>query len=269
MLHVTKGGVKMTPPRVASFHVIDFSNRISANMSEANNDRFNAEAAAWDSNPDIHLASSLALKAIQTHIPALQSLNVLEIGCGTGVLSLLIAPHVRSLTAVDVAEGMISALKLKLAKPDAPQNILPVYAMLEDPDDERIRPDPLSKEVGRPRRFDLVISHLVLHHIPALPEVLTTMYGCLKSGGGVALTDFEDFGPEARKFHPEAKMTGVERHGISRKAMKGLLSDAGFVDVKVETAFEMEKDIEVKPGEGVVKGHKMTFPFLICTGKKA
>jgi hypothetical protein len=49
----------------------------------------------------------------------------------------------------------------------------------------------------------------------------------LKKGGSVALTDFEDFGPGAKRFHPKAKMDGVERHGIKRDWMTGLMEKVG------------------------------------------
>jgi SAM-dependent methyltransferase len=248
-------------------------------MTSANNTRFNAEAAAWDSNPSVLLASDRAHKAILERLPGRDTtslLDVLEIGCGTGILSLAIAPSFRSVTAVDAAEGMIAALQAKLdAEGCATNSVRPVHAMLEDPDDERLRPDAaagsriddISKAAFEPRRFDLVVSHLVLHHIPDLLPVLRTMFGCLKPDGQVMLTDFEDFGPEARRFHPESKMDGVERHGIKRTDMEALLLQAGFVDVRIETAFEMDKAVETKPGSGV-NGPTMTFPFLICIGKK-
>lgn len=241
------------------------------------NERFNAEAASWDSNPSVHEASTLALKSILEHLPDLKTTNnfdVLEIGCGTGLLSFKIAPYVRSLTAVDPAQGMIDAFNAKLAaRPDV-RNILPICAELSDPYDGRIRIDPLNSDLVQnlpTRRFDLIISHLVLHHIPSLEDTFNVMYGCLKKGGKVALTDFEDFGPEAKRFHPEAKMEGVMRHGIHRERVMGLLKAAGFVDVKVETAFEMEKWVEASPGAGVIKGEggtKMKFPFIICMGMK-
>src|SRR5271156_2297249 len=59
------------------------------------NDRFNAEAAAWDSNPLVHQASKAAFEAIMARFPQLQltgesagedGFDVLEIGCGTGLL---------------------------------------------------------------------------------------------------------------------------------------------------------------------------------------
>jgi len=172
-------------------------------MDTKGNNRFNVEAAAWDTNPTVHTASALALESILTHFPTLKedskSLDVLEIGCGTGLLTLGLAGYVRSVTAVDQAQGMIDALKLKLETKPEVGNVLPVFALLTDPNDERMRIDPIGREEVVGRRFDLIVSHLVLHHIPSLEEVFKTMNGCLKSGGSVALTDFEDFGPEARR----------------------------------------------------------------------
>jgi SAM-dependent methyltransferase len=252
------------------------------------NNRFNAEAQNWDSNPSVLRATELAHEAYLSRLglPASESTvatyDVLEIGCGTGLLSLRLAPAVRSLTAVDAAEGMISVLRSKLSSSSPAEsqkikikNVLPVAAMLTSPDDPRIQIDPLTGNPVINRRFDLVLSHLVLHHIADLESLFKTMHGCLKPGGRVMVTDFEDFGPAARRFHPEAKMEGVERHGIQRGAMRELLAGSGFRGVRVETAFEMEKAVERVPGEegvevGVEGGdaEKMVFPFLICEGTR-
>lgn len=226
------------------------------------NERFDKEAAQWDSNPFTVASSKHALGALLKNVPRLQSegkkLDVLEIGCGTGLLSLLVAPYVHSLTAVDVSTGMIKALEAKLAANPSISNVEPVRVLLENPDDPRIQ-NPLV-EGQSPKRFDLILSHLVLHHIPSLSDVFKTMYGCLKPGGEVALTDFENFGPDAQNFHPKHKMEGVERHGIGRQEMEGLLKESGFRDVRIDEGFKMEKTIE---GGGL-----MEFPFLICMAKK-
>ncbi|KAK8044526.1 hypothetical protein PG993_004550 [Apiospora rasikravindrae] len=291
-----------------------------------NNARFNAEAAAWDSNPFIQAMSAEAWRAVQHHVTCFRDSSdaagpaarpdVLEIGCGTGTLSLLVAPHARLLVAVDAAEGMVEVLRAKLAdhaqankadedaegesgenrqkekeKSRMPKkdfrNVVPICVMLEDPEDpnlppgtqqqEQQEPEPEQEAGGRPDRikFDLVLSHLVLHHIPDMAPVLRTMLGCLKPGGAVALTDFEDFGPAARKFHPEGKMDGVERHGIEKTRMRQLMREVGFADVRVEVAWTARKSVEKFPGEfgskaegGEGMGEDMEFPFLICTGKR-
>lgn len=199
---------------------------------------------------------------------------MLELGCGTGLMSLLVAPSVRRLVAVDAADGMIAVLKGKLARPDAPRNVEAVAVMLEDPEDGLLPPADADADVaGAPRlKFDLITSHLVMHHIPDLQSVLRTMLGCLKPGGMVALTDFEDFGPDARRFHPAGKMDGVVRHGINRAWMEALMRDVGFVDVRVDIAWEHQKLVERHPGqfdkEDKDKGEMMTFPFVICLGKR-
>lgn len=254
----------------------------AANVYGAGNERFNADAAAWDSNPFVHAMSLEAWKAIQAFVPSLfpgaggeaGRPDVLEIGCGTGLLSLETARAANRLVAVDAAEGMIEVLSLKLVKSGAPKNIIPLAILLEDPEDKRLPPADDADPSGPRLKFDLITSHLVLHHIPDLQKVLKTMLGCLKEGGSVALTDFEDFGPEARRFHPEAKMDGVQRHGIGRVWIAGLMREVGFRDVRVEVGWEHEKIVERysgefkgrKPGEG--QGELMKFSYVVCLGKK-
>ncbi|KAJ9303419.1 hypothetical protein DTO027B5_8929 [Paecilomyces variotii] len=251
-------------------------------MGSTGNDRFNEEAATWDSDPTVNKASEEAFKAIVDTFPQLRqngekTIDVLEIGCGTGLLSLRIAPLVRSLVAVDAAPGMIAALESKLRDPSAPKNITPLALLLTDPSDRNLPPQSSSNPEGPRRQFHLILSHLVLHHIPDLRETLQTMYDCLLPEGSVALTDFEDFGPEARRFHPESKVEGVERHGIHAESFAQLMREVGFVDVDVRPKWKVIKDVERFPGEWGSKKpsgegvtlEKMEFPFLLCRGKKA
>ena len=246
----------------------------------AGNGRFNTEAAEWDSNPGLHLLSSEGYKAILARVPGLsirsQKCNVLEIGCGTGLLTLMLAPHAKSITAVDAAHGMVAVLEEKLKKSDAPKNVVPVCELLENPEDPALPPADASKPSGARQKYDVIVSHLVLHHIPDLRGVLTTMYGCLNQGGCIALTDFEDFGPDAHKFHSKKRMQGVARHGANVQSVEALLRDIGFIDVKCEVAWNMRKKVEKwegefdapdgkpKKGQGVV----MNFPFLLIYGRK-
>ncbi|KAH7305887.1 S-adenosyl-L-methionine-dependent methyltransferase [Stachybotrys elegans] len=250
-----------------------------ATQQTTGNQRFDAEAAAWDSKPFVHAMSLEAWKAIQANVPTVfsnlgQRPDILEIGCGTGLLSLEAAPASNRLVAIDASQGMIAVLKSKLEKPGTPENIEPIAVLLQDPEDMSLPPADESKPDGPRLKFDLVLSHLVLHHIADLKKVLTTMLGCLKEGGMVALTDFEDFGPDARRFHPESKMDGVERHGIPRKWMAELMQDVGFKDVITKVAWEHSKMVEKYPGEfgggapSEGQGELMTFPYIICLGRK-
>ncbi|KAJ9655583.1 hypothetical protein H2198_005584 [Neophaeococcomyces mojaviensis] len=251
----------------------------SSLSSHQGNERFNKEAAAWDSNPFVHQMSAEAAKALEKYIPGLGgnstgNLDVLELGCGTGLLSFMIAPKVHEVVAVDAAQGMIDVLETKIRKSDT-KNIVPVCVLLEDPEDPSLPPADRNDPTGPRQKYDLITSHLVLHHIPDLKSVLKTMLACLKPGGMVGLTDFEDFGPEAKRFHPESKMAGVERHGINAEWITDLMQEVGFQNVQVKVAWEHEKRVERWPGEfkpgvpiGQDQGEKMNFTYLLCMGQR-
>jgi 2-polyprenyl-3-methyl-5-hydroxy-6-metoxy-1,4-benzoquinol methylase len=258
------------------------------------NERFNNEAMFWDSNPFVQTASKHACEALLKRFPALSkenpSLDILEIGCGTGLLTFLMAPYARSITAVDASHGMIDVLKQKIEKGGV-GNVEGVCVLLEDPEDEALPPSqedealPPSQEAdpqavakgekaGR-MKFDLITSHLVLHHIPDLDGLLKTLLGFLKKNGSIAVTDFEFEGAQSRCFHPKSKMDGVERDGIGREEMEVLMREVGYIDVKVEVGWSMEKRVERWEGEfgnngkgDEDEGMIRQFPFVVCMGRR-
>lgn len=189
------------------------------------------------------------------------------------------------------------------------EKITPLCLLLEDPEDARLPPaeDEDDEEEGdgddegsgarARKKFDLVTSHLVLHHIADVRGVLATMRGCLRPGSGeVALTDYADFGPDARRFHPEARMGGVEHpRGIGPRWLEGVMREVGLAGASVDgAAWTMEKEVERWPGEwggldgGEMKRGRRTpgegegegeggegdapevmgFPFLLARGKR-
>lgn len=180
----------------------------------------------------------------------------------------------RSLIGVDTSTGMLDAFDQKIASlPDSsPANLAAVNVLVQDADDVHIQGAAAALATRRgesghdlPYRFDLVVSHLTLHHIPSLPDIITTLYKCLKPDGMIALTDYEDFGEEAIAFHPVAKREGVERHGVKRAEIEEIIDGVGFNEVKVEQAWTMRKEVEAEDGK---PAQEKEFPFLICLGKR-
>jgi 2-polyprenyl-3-methyl-5-hydroxy-6-metoxy-1,4-benzoquinol methylase len=203
-------------------------------------------------------------------------LSVLEIGCGTGVLSLQLLPYVKSILAIDVSHPMIQILRLKIAALSSladRKKITPLCLYLEDAEDPHLPPGPDGKRM----KFDMVTGHLLLHHVADHESLLRTMHGCLKPGGRIALTDFEDIGPQARLFHPEGKMGDVEHdRGIDAEVLARLMETVGFEDVSVEVAWTMSKEVEDYPGQWGPKAlqrpetaEAMDFSFLLCTARKS
>jgi len=77
----------------------------------------------------------------------LHTWDVLEIGCGTGLLSTFIAPQVGSLLGVDTSKGMIDVFNTKTrAHPNMSGRVM----LLESP------------EQLEGKKFDLVTSNLLL-----------------------------------------------------------------------------------------------------------
>ncbi|KAF2106242.1 S-adenosyl-L-methionine-dependent methyltransferase [Lophiotrema nucula] len=253
---------------------------MASSALEVNNQRFNEEAAAWDGNKKHVESVEKAFEAIKRFVPAFndgssKELDVLEIGCGTGLLSFLLAPHVRSLVGVDTSDGMISAFNQKvgaLSDPDQ-ANLAAVNVLVQEADDVHVQGAAAALATRRgesghdaPYRFDLIVSHLTLHHIPSMPAIFATLFQCLKPGGKIALTDYDDYGPEAMAFHPKSKRPGVERHGIKKEEIEMIIDGTGFNEVKVEQAFVLRKEVEAEDGK---PAREMDFPFLICLGQRS
>lgn len=100
-----------------------------------------------------------------------------------------------------------------------------------------------------------------------MPPTLSCLASTLNPGGHAVLCDFSSSPSHAPGFHPRFKWEEVERHGVDAGELKGMMEEAGFVDVSVEVGFEMDKEVEEEwreEGEGT----KRTFPFLVAVGRK-
>lgn len=69
-------------------------------------------ATEWEANPATTQFSDLVFAELQA-LHSLQGANVLDFGCGTGLLSQQMAPLVRSIVALDASEAMIEELDKK------------------------------------------------------------------------------------------------------------------------------------------------------------
>ena len=69
---------------------------------------FNKASETWDDNPTrIELARAIA-DAVLRKIPISKDMDVLDYGAGTGLVTLALQPHVKSITAADSSQGMLA-----------------------------------------------------------------------------------------------------------------------------------------------------------------
>ncbi|MGA2161087.1 MAG: class I SAM-dependent methyltransferase [Methanoregula sp.] len=202
---------------------------------------FDAESATWDENPGrVKMAHEVA-RAILGAIKPGPATDVLDFGCGTGLLSLALQPHVRTITTVDSSQGMLDVLDKKI-KAQGLKNVRTRRVDLEQG----------NKLTGT---FDLAVSSMTFHHIRDTGMLLDRIAGVLRPAGRIAVADLDS---DEGKFHDSNE--GVFHSGFDRHTMMKLFEAAGFVSVRNRTAAIMQK-----PGpDGVMR----TFTVFLMTGEK-
>lgn len=141
---------------------------------EANVD-WDAEAPTFDEEADHGLRDPEIRRAwadrLRGWLPAAAA-DVLDLGCGTGTLSLLAAEQGHRVTGVDLSPAMIDLARAKLAGRDA--------AFLVG--------DAAAPPVGE-QRYDVVLVRHVLWTLPDPARVLRHWRGLLRPGGRLVLIE--------------------------------------------------------------------------------
>lgn len=185
------------------------------------NDLFREKAQDWDSRDMVRQISIGVGTAILENVELTESMQVMDFGAGTGLVSTHVAPHVSSITAVDISEAMLEKLSSK------PELEGKVNIRCQD-----ILAQPLAE------KFDLIISAMAMHHVEDTDQLIQSLAGHLHKGGRVALADLDQ---EDGTFHP-ADVQGVFHHGFSRDALREIFQRHGFSDVEFKTAHVAVKE---------------------------
>ncbi len=196
-------------------------------MTERN--RFDEAAATWDETPRrVEMATRVAAE-IARRVPLSRELQVLDFGCGTGLLTLALQPLVGRVIGADTSPGMLDVLRAKVRD----RNLGNVEAVLL----ERSAPPELP-----PGRSGLVVSSMALHHVEELAPLFRAFHARLRPRGMVALADLDR---EDGTFHEDPR--DVFHLGFDRTEMVALLGDAGFTELAATTAFVVRKDAREYP----------------------
>ena len=182
---------------------------------------FDAKARTWDADPLKADRARRVADMIARAIPGLSRMTVLEYGSGTGLLGFALRGRVASLTLADASAEMTAVAREKIAAIGA----CDMAAVQLD----------LTTNSTFDERFDLVCTLLTLHHVKDVPSLLCRFHALVSPSGHLCVADFDE---EDGSFHGD----GFDGHnGFRRDQMKAWLTDAGFEDVALRTAFEMEK----------------------------
>ena len=183
---------------------------------------FDEMAKDWDGDSlRFRVAEGIA-GAIRKHA-GLGGGKVLDFGCGTGLVSFMIADQVEEIIGLDSSSGMVSEFNKK-----AQEYNFPASAALFDPEQEEF---PV-------QGVDAIVSGMVFHHIENIPRLLGQLFHTVKPGGTIAIADLDE---EDGTFHPP-EMEGIFHKGFSRAQMITWMNQAGFDSSRVFDALTIEKD---------------------------
>jgi ubiquinone/menaquinone biosynthesis C-methylase UbiE len=218
--------------------VLSMSGENEINTKKRN---FDQEAADWDQVPRrIKVAQDIAHSMIR-EISLTPDMDVLDFGCGTGLLTFALQPFVRAITGVDSSQGMLDVFKTKVKE----QNLSNIKANYLDLDNGDILEG----------SYHLIVSSMTLHHIKNISPLLKQFYSILLPSGQLAIADLDlDDG----QFHSNNE--GVFHFGFDRKDLHRIFIDTGFSDVKHLTAAQIEKPV----GEG----NSRLFTMFLMIGRK-
>ncbi|WP_328745945.1 class I SAM-dependent methyltransferase [Streptomyces sp. NBC_00285] len=136
---------------------------------------WDAEAASFDEEPDHGLRDPEVRGAwaerLRDWLP-IDAGDVLDLGCGTGSLSLLAAEQGHRVTGVDLSPAMVGLARAKLAGRDA------VFLL----------GDAATPPVGE-QRFDVVLARHVLWALPDPGRALRRWWGLLRPAGRLVLVE--------------------------------------------------------------------------------
>ncbi|OFE18758.1 hypothetical protein BA895_00750 [Humibacillus sp. DSM 29435] len=201
--------------------------------------RFDDEAATWDEAPGHEERQVAVAQAIERAVTLSPRMRALEVGGGTGRLSILLSDRVGSVVVTDPSAGMVQVAQERIEAADLGDRLRAVRADLTT--------DPLDGA------YDVAWSSMALHHVHDLDGLLRSVAKLLVTGGRLAIADLDE-DPDGA-FHAE-KVDFDGHHGFDRQRLAEQLVHAGFEEVSFVDATT------------ILKGDR-EFGVFLCTATKA
>lgn len=156
--------------------------------------------------------------------------RVLDLGCGTGLLSLSLADKAKEIVALDISNGMINSLKAKIKK----REIKNINAIKGDIHNTEF-PDNF---------FDTIVCVLSFHHFHDISRVMQILKRILKPFGEIIVVDIyssSNEGDQILQNTCEKIRDFSHSKFFTLKELKELLKDFDFGGFEVEK-FEVKRN---------------------------
>ena len=183
-------------------------------------DHFAHKSKSWDMNSKrVKNAKGIA-ELIVNNIKLDKSMEIMDFGAGTGLLSYFIAPFVKKIVAVDNSPSMLVEFENKC-------------------DEFSCETEVIEKDLSRDtldRKFNGIISSMTIHHLEDTPALFSKLYNMIDVDGFIAIADLDS---EDGSFHSDNN--GVFHYGFDRHLLAEYAKEAGFKDVTFSLASTITK----------------------------
>lgn len=167
-------------------------------------------AEEWDLNPEVILYAENAFKSLIEEID-ISFLNILDFGCGTGILTEKMSHSAGNVVAIDNSAKMIDVLSAK--------NIKNTTSLAID-----IFTADLKSAAGFDRKFDLITASSVFNFVDDYGTALTILKNHLAPNGRLIQWDWYSNGTST---------------GFTPEMIEAAYANAGFSVLKIKKAFEL------------------------------
>ena len=199
---------------------------------------FDDAAATWDDDAGHEERQVAVARAIEQTVALTPRMSALDVGGGTGRLSILLSERVGSVVVTDPSAGMVQVARERIQEAGLSDRLRAVQADLTT-----------SRFDGA---YDVVWSSMALHHVQDLDGLLRSVAELLVDGGQLAIADLDEDRDGA--FHAD-KVDFDGHHGFDRQRLAELLANAGFAEVRF---------VDVTT---ILKGDR-EFGVFLCTATK-
>jgi Methylase involved in ubiquinone/menaquinone biosynthesis len=184
-------------------------------------------AQTFDTDYRIKRANIVAHEITQ-RIDLSKNKNVLEFGCGTGLVTVNLIENMNNLSLIDSSEGMLHQLKVKLSTMHA-NNKINLYNDLFDNN-------------LLANTYDLIYTSMVLHHIKNIDLYGNRFNELLSVNGTLCIIDLL---PVAKEYHiNEPEFDGY--HGFDPAWLIKQLENQGFEKELCDVIYNDSKSINNK-----------------------
>lgn len=187
--------------------------------------RFDERAKDWDKKQTTLDKSDACINHLKEKIDFSNIKNILDYGCGTGLIAFNLVEENNEVLGLDNSSGMIEEFNKKVKE----KNLSNIKAKKHN-----ILEEDLPKN-----SFDLIVISMSLHHIEDIDMFFKKSFEALKNGGYICVNDLDK---EDGSFHAKHNNEGVYHFGFSKDELVETAKKIGFSDSSFDIVYIFERE---------------------------